>query len=305
MLNTWRGSRPSRHRLTRIAFKVRSVEVTREVAVAEKMDCPALLGVDLGDDITVAHMQHIIDQSAHGNGVPEGARPRVSQQNEPVGSGQDQVLVVAPVRGTRAETAKELKEIAEDESASALHECRHVELSDELDFPVPVVTPVEELCTLPEGGEVEIPLPNLVSADSDRGKLVAEQQSDKSLEHVLSLARKVEKGYGFDGEVLVQYISDSLGDVNQRVVVPMCRRNNALELAHSNLVAGHFGYKKTFARIRRHFLWPRMWVDVKTFVRSCASCQRAARNDNARVLLQPLPCVSEPFEKVAFDLMGP
>ena len=46
-------------------------------------------------------------------------------------------------------------------------------------------------------------------------------------------------------------------------------------------------------------------VDVKTFVRSCASCQRAARNDNARAPLQPLPCVSEPFEKVAFDLVGP
>ena len=104
-----------------------------------------------------------------------------------------------------------------------------------LDFPEsyfeddPVVTPVEELCTLAEGGEVEIPLPNLVSADSDRGKLVAEQQSDKSLEHVFSLARKGEKGYGFDEEVLVQYTSDSLGDVNQRVVVPMCRRNNVLD----------------------------------------------------------------------------
>ena len=48
-----------------------------------------------------------------------------------------------------------------------------------------------------------------------------------------------------------------------------------------------------------------MWVDVKAFVRSCAGCQRAARNDNSRAPLQPLPCISEPFEKVAFDLVGP
>ena len=48
-----------------------------------------------------------------------------------------------------------------------------------------------------------------------------------------------------------------------------------------------------------------MWLDVKEFVRSCAGCQRAARNNNARAPLQPLPCVSEPFEKVAFDLVGP
>ena len=56
MLDTWRGSQPSRHRLARIAIQVGSVEVTREVAVAEKLDCPALLGADLGDDITVTLM---------------------------------------------------------------------------------------------------------------------------------------------------------------------------------------------------------------------------------------------------------
>ena len=63
--------------------------------------------------------------------------------------------------------------------------------------------------------------------------------------------------------------------------------------------------KKTFARISMHFLWPKMWCQVKEFVRSCSGCQKAARNSGARAPLQPLPCVSEPFEKVAFDLVGP
>ena len=111
--------------------------------------------------------------------------------------------------------------------------------------------------------------------------------------------------YGFENGVLVQSTSDGLGDKVQRVVVPMSRRQHVLQLAHSNLVAGHFGFKKTFARISRHFLWPRMWVQVKEFVRCCEGCQKAARNDKARAPLQPLPCVSEPFEKVAFDLAGP
>ena len=48
-----------------------------------------------------------------------------------------------------------------------------------------------------------------------------------------------------------------------------------------NSVAGHFGFKKTFARISKHFVWPRVWLDVKEFVRSCAGCQRVARNLNA------------------------
>ena len=88
-------------------------------------------------------------------------------------------------------------------------------------------------------------------------------------------------------------------------MVPSGRRNNVLELAHSNPVAGHFGYKRTYARISLHFIWPRVWLDVKSFVKSCGGCQRAARNTNAKAPLQPLPCVSEPFEKVASDLVGP
>ena len=147
------------------------------------------------------------------------------------------------------------------------------------DDPSPI--PVAALCTWPEEGVVDLPLPELTSTGADRTRLIAEQQADPSLVQVLGLAQKGEKGYGFDDGILVQFNSDSLGDVNQRVVVPCSRRSSVLELAHSNLAAGHFGFKKTFARISRHFLWPRMWGEVKMFVRSCAGCQRAAHNDNA------------------------
>ena len=122
---------------------------------------------------------------------------------------------------------------------------------------------------------------------------------------MLELAHRSEKGYAFDHGILVHTTIDSLGDSCQRVVVPSGRRNNVLELAHSNPVAGHFGYKRTYARISLHFIWPRVWLDVKSFVKSCGGCQHAARNTNAKAPLQPLPCVSEPFEKVTFDLVGP
>ena len=141
------------------------------------------------------------------------------------------------------------------------------------------------------------------SSDSD--KLVREQQEDSTLKKVLQLALSGEKGYAFDNDVLVQYTSDGLEEYVQRVVVPVGRRQQVLQVAHSNLAAGHFGFKKTFARVSRHFLWPKMWGQVRDFVRTCVGCQKAARKDNAKAPLQPLPCVAEPFEKVAFDLVGP
>ena len=63
----------------------------------------------------------------------------------------------------------------------------------------PVTTPVAELCTWPVVESVNLPLPELVSYDSDRE---AETKSDCSLEHVGSLA---ETGDGDEEDVLVQY----------------------------------------------------------------------------------------------------
>ena len=53
-LDSWRGAQPSQHKLARINIKVGSVEALCEVAVADKLDCPALLGADLGRELNVA-----------------------------------------------------------------------------------------------------------------------------------------------------------------------------------------------------------------------------------------------------------
>ena len=103
---------------------------------------------------------------------------------------------------------------------------------------------------------MEVPLPCIDGTGPDRDRLIAEQQADE--QNVLGLAHRSEKGYAFDQGLLVHYSEDSLGDSCQRVVVPCVRRNNVLELGHSNPVAGHFGYKKTYARISKHFIWPRV-----------------------------------------------
>ena len=119
------------------------------------------------------------------------------------------------------------------------------------------------------------------------------------------LATNSQKGYRYERGILLQGEIDELGDETSRVVVPLGRRQSLLDLAHSGLVSGHFGVKKTYAKLAGHFIWPRMWVEVKDFVRTCGGCQRASRNSNARAPLQPLPCIGEPFKLVAFDLVGP
>ena len=156
---------------------------------------------------------------------------------------------------------------------------------------------------LPGVGIVDVPLPVLVNSDSDC--LVVEQQADATLKPLCVLASKLEKGYSFQDGILVHTTSDGLGESLVRILVPKPRRLGVLDLAHTHMLAGHFGCKKTFSRLCSKFLWPRMWMDVKNYVRTCVGCQKAGRKDKARAPLQPLQCESEPFSKVAFDLVGP
>ena len=299
LLDSWRGSQYSEHKVARITIKVGDVEAMTKVAVDYNLECPALLGSDLEKPLALAREMMKLVVAQLGDDQP------VLSKDKELGMVADSI----PIRSTREQDRKEQAREKEDDLASAQAECTPVPLSEILDIPDSyfeeecVATPVEEWSTLPEVSRVDIPLPCLDTTGSET--LVAEQQADDTLKKVLALAQSSEKGYGFEQGVLVHYSSDELGDIIQRVVAPKGRRQQILELAHSNVTAGHFGFKKTFGRISRHFLWPRMWGEVKAFVRSCVGCQKGAKNHSAKAPLHPLPCVSEPFEKVAFDLVGP
>ena len=163
--------------------------------------------------------------------------------------------VTESVRGTRDQARQEQVESDNDDTLSSESACVPRDVDCILDFPEsyfeedPRITPVAELCMWPEVGEVDIPLPNTVGSRPDRDMLVAEQQSDSTLKHVLDLASKGEKEYELVDNILVQSTEDSLGDSKQRVVVPKGRRLQVLKLAHSSLQAGHFGVKKTLIYI--------------------------------------------------------
>ena len=307
ILDSWQGKQFSKHRVAKLLVKVGEVEVAAEFAVADVLDCPALLGNDLGAAMRMQLLSMVLERAkvAHKEGGQEVVQPNVTPM--PV-----EETEVEPVRSTRAQVGKERVEDEQDELASAQSECTPIPLSDIYDFPDsyfeddPVPVAVDDLSDWPKGGcGTALPLPKLDTDGEGVEKLVREQQADSTLGKLLALGKKSEKGYGFENGVLVQRTEDSLGDEVQRIVVPEGRRLQVLQLGHSHATAGHFGFKKTFSRISLHFLWPRMWGQVKQFVRSCAGCQRAARNANSRAPLQPLPCVGEPFSKVAFDIVGP
>jgi len=61
-----------------------------------------------------------------------------------------------------------------------------------------------------------------------------------------------------------------------KIVVPHCTQLKAdiIHAHHAPKYSGHRGKRKTQAAVERTFWWPKMHLDVQTFVTTCDTCQR-------------------------------
>ena len=88
-------------------------------------------------------------------------------------------------------------------------------------------------------------------------------------------------------------------------MLPKQCRMTVLRLAHSIPLAGHLGRDKTAKRVLQRFYWPTIYKDVADFCRGCDACQKVAGKKVGRAPLIPLPVISQPFERIAMDVVGP
>ena len=96
-------------------------------------------------------------------------------------------------------------------------------------------------------------------------------------------------------------------EAHKQIVVPEKYREKLLFLSHEDILAGHFGVKKTFNKLAENFYWPKMKTDVKRHVGSCVTCQVTGKPNQKipKAPLVPIPSVGEPFAEVLIDIVGP
>ena len=87
------------------------------------------------------------------------------------------------------------------------------------------------------------------------------------------------------------------------MVLPTKFRRNVMTLAHER--SGHLGARKVKALVRQRFVWPEMAKDIVKHCQSCEVCQRCRKTKSRRVPLIEREVLSEPFEVLAMDLVGP
>jgi transposase InsO family protein/predicted aspartyl protease len=90
-----------------------------------------------------------------------------------------------------------------------------------------------------------------------------------------------------------------------KLLVPRALKDEVLRLGHDVRTASHSGQQKTLLRLKRHFIWYRMGLDVKLYVSTCSVC-----NQNKKPQRKPRAAMKSyhagvPMERVHLDLVGP
>ena len=88
----------------------------------------------------------------------------------------------------------------------------------------------------------------------------------------------------------------------ERVVVPQELQSRIMNIAHE----GHLGITLTKCRIRQDYWWPSMDNHIETLVRECIMCAQSDKSQKTfDAPLTPVPLPDGPWQKLAFDIMGP
>ncbi|KAL5509796.1 hypothetical protein EMCRGX_G005226 [Ephydatia muelleri] len=142
-------------------------------------------------------------------------------------------------------------------------------------------------------------------------KLKDMQEQDETLRAVRELAALTggSKGEFFkrDGLLYRKWTPRGRGEemeIEQLVLLKECRQV-ALEMSHDIPIAGHQGRDRTRQRLLRRFFWPSIFRDVDMYCKTCSACQKASFKGVKPAPLIPLPIVSEPFSRIAMDIVGP
>jgi hypothetical protein len=103
--------------------------------------------------------------------------------------------------------------------------------------------------------------------------------------------------------------ADELGRPRLQLVVPWRLRARVLTANHDAASAGHRGFAKTYAVLKKLYFWFGMYADAKAWVGSCPACAKGKRRTIAghgtAQHMGLVPTKYPPFDRVVIDTIGP
>ena len=129
--------------------------------------------------------------------------------------------------------------------------------------------------------------------DGGASRLQTAQESDSTLDIIRKSVHNGDKQYLMEDELLYRVAErDGTGECVRQLVLPRIYREMAHKTAHSVLMAGYLGWKKTTNRLLERFFCPGIYVDVQELCWTCPECQRVPRHHKHKAPLMPMPTIS-------------
>jgi hypothetical protein len=100
------------------------------------------------------------------------------------------------------------------------------------------------------------------------------------------------------------HIQDKLLCHMGHLFVPAREHANPIWKAHYSWMAGHFGMDKIMVILQKHFYWPKLQQDVKTYIKSCISYAFSKPTIKKQGLYTPLPTPERPWGSISMDYMS-
>ena len=168
----------------------------------------------------------------------------------------------------------------------------------------------------------ETPLAQLTTDDNFQKRIYDEQRKHKHYSQIIQKLIERDDSKPVCGKELVDAFKDDtklyalidgilhisemdrIDEMNRaRVVVPPALIVDFLDRSHGDLVAGHAGEKRTYARLSKFCYWPGMRKDVCNKVRTCEVCQSARPNRMSKMVPVKPQRARFPLDVVQADLV--
>ena len=89
------------------------------------------------------------------------------------------------------------------------------------------------------------------------------------------------------------------------LVIPKALRLEIMQAFHDDVTAAHFGFQRTYDKIKRRYFWKNMYSEIKRYCQKCIGCASKKRpHETVKAPMVP-QFVSEPWETVVVDMLGP
>jgi len=98
-----------------------------------------------------------------------------------------------------------------------------------------------------------------------------------------------------DGDITIDYhLQDGLLYRLDMLCVPKGEQLQLIGEAHTSMVVGHFGLRKTMANLHRYVYWPKMQEHVARFIIGCMLYLTCNPSNMKQCLYHPLPILTHP-----------